>query len=164
MLTLTLQENVDDSNLMMFWNRLRASLRKYGVKFQYLWIKEFQKNGQRHLHVLLDKWVRKGLIKRLWLKATDYTSYIIKINHRPIRTAAGYVSKYITKDVQREERYNPGERRYSFSRGFNLPPREKSEEWAFELDHEMYYQGNLKLLGTMVRARAGDPPADPAQT
>lgn len=136
MLTLTLADDVDDNRITEFWNRLKASLRKYGYRFAYCWFKEFTKKGRRHLHVLLDKFIRKGLIRRLWLKATDNTSYIVKINRRPIRSAAGYCSKYVTKDIQQETRYRRKERRYTCSRDFNIPKIVSSGEWAFEYDPE----------------------------
>lgn len=134
MLTLTLRSDLDDTKITMYWNRLKASLRKYGYKFAYAWFKQFTEKGTRHLHVLLDKYVPRKLIKRLWLKATDYTSYLVKINHRPIRSAAGYVSRYVTRDIQGEARYLPKEHRYQCSRDFNLPKVASSHEWGFEYD------------------------------
>lgn len=137
MLTLTLAEDMDDTRITECWNRLKASLRKYGYRFAYVWFKEFTKKGRRHLHVLLDKFIRKGLIRRLWLKATENTSYIVKINRRPIRSAAGYCSKYVTKDIQHEDRYQYKERRYTCSRDFNIPKEARSPgEWGFEYDPE----------------------------
>lgn len=141
MLTLTLADNIDDTRITEFWNRLLASLRKYGIKFAYVWFKEFTIKGRRHLHVLLDKYVKKSLIRRLWYAATEQTSYLVKINHRPIRTAAGYVSKYVTKGIQHEKRYKHKERRYSFSRAFNYVKAVKSLEWGFELDFGAFLTG-----------------------
>jgi len=135
MLTLTLSDTIDDKRITEFWHRLQNSLKKYGLRFAYVWIKEFTKKGRRHLHVMLDRFIKKSLIKRLWIKATEGTSYIVKINHRPIRSASGYISKYVTKDVQNEQRYMPKERRYTFSHDFNLPKAQKSDEWGFEMDY-----------------------------
>lgn len=134
MLTLTLGDNYDDAQITEAWNRLKASLRKYGHRFAYCWFKEFTVKGRRHMHVLLDRFIPRKLIKRLWLRATEYTSYIVKINHRPIRSAAGYCSKYVTKDIQNEARYAYKERRYTFSRDFNLPREASTGEWAYEHD------------------------------
>lgn len=145
MLTLTLSDEMDDARITECWNRLKASLRKYGYKFAYCWFKEFTKKGRRHLHVLLDKFVRKSLIRRLWLKATENTSYIVKINRRPIRSAAGYCSKYVTKDIQHETRYAYKERRYTFSRDFNIPKMESSGEWAFEYDNGAFMKKDDKM-------------------
>lgn len=163
LLTLTLADNVDDERITEFWHRLQNSLKKYGIKFAYCWFKEFTKNGRRHLHVLIDKFIKKSLIKRLWLKATEGTSYIIKINHRPIRSAAGYISKYITKDVQKEGRYKRKERRYSFSHDFNEPKAMSTGEWAVEIDFGAFL--NVPLATPLQQAReewnrlrAEDPP------
>lgn len=134
MLTLTLADNIDDTRIMEFWNRLKAALRKHGIKFEYAWTKELTIRGKRHLHVLLDRFIKKSLIRRLWRYATEGTSYIVKINHRPIRSAAGYISKYVTKDICGKHDFQPRERRIGFSRGFNLPKNESTGEWAFELD------------------------------
>lgn len=134
MLTLTLGDNFDDTQITEAWNRLKASLRKYGYKFAYCWFKEFTQRGRRHMHVLLDRFIPRKLIKRLWIKATEYTSFLVKINQRPIRSAAGYCSKYVTKDIQHEARYLYKERRYTFSRDFNLPHEPPTGEWAYEHD------------------------------
>lgn len=163
MLTLTLADNIDDHQITAYWNRLKASLRKHGIRFAYAWFKEFTEKGRRHLHVLLDRYVRKGLIKRLWLKATENTSYIVKINHRPIRSAAGYVSKYVTKGIQNETRYDYKERRYTCSRAFNMPKEPPTGEWGFEYDGGRFL--NVPQTTPLQRAReewarlrAGDPP------
>lgn len=134
MLTLTLGDNIDDNRITEFWHRLLASLRKYGIQFQYVWMKEFTKRGRRHMHVILDRFVKRTLIEKLWRSATEQTSYRVRINHRPIRSAAGYVFKYVSKGLQNEKRYRHKERRYSFSRGFNYEKAAKSHEWGFELD------------------------------
>lgn len=151
MLTLTLNDLTDDTRITEFWNRLKASLRKYGIVFEYVWMKEFTKRGRRHLHVLLDRFVRKSLIRRLWKFATEGTSYVISINHRPIRSAAGYISKYITKGLVKEHRYRLKERRYSFSRGFCLPKTPATGEWAFELDFGNFLKDDTpEVTGALV--------------
>lgn len=140
MLTLPLADQANDELITVYWHRFLASLRKYGIKPEYVWLKELNKRGRRHLHVLLNCYVKKGLAKRLWYAATNQTSYIVKINHRPIKSAAGYIAKYVTKDIEGSHAFKPKERRYSFSRGFCQPRLPTSGEWAFEMDYGAFLE------------------------
>lgn len=112
------------------------------------------------MHLIINRFVPKVLIEKLWRKATLGTSFKVSINRRPIRSAAGYLSKYITKDVQHEARYKRGERRYGCSRDMPTLTLPSTGEWRFEMDYELYYKGNLAILRSIVGTRPGDPPAD----
>lgn len=40
-----------------YWHRFVMSLKKAGYRFDYLWVKEFQKNGKLHLHALVTAFI-----------------------------------------------------------------------------------------------------------
>lgn len=145
-LTLTLSDKYDDEQITKAWNRLKASLRKYNIILSYVWIKEFTIKGRRHMHLLIDQFIPKTLLSRLWYLATNETSFVVQINRRPIYNAAGYISKYVTKDVQNETRFKHKERRYGFSRTMCLPKKVKTGEWAFEMDYGLYEKSQKRGL------------------
>lgn len=122
-LTLTLSLHVDDRKIDLFWARFRATLAKHGYKPTYFKIKEFTEKNRRHIHALLDVFIPWNLIKHAWYEATEKTSYIVFIKKTQVKSAAGYMAKYLTKQTVQSESYDKGERRYSFSRDFPRAPR-----------------------------------------
>jgi hypothetical protein len=123
-LTLTLANGAKNEDMGKYWNRLRASLRKNGYKhFQFFWTKELTEKGKVHMHILMDAYVPKKEIKRLWYLATEETSYIVKIKSPEslkIKNAAAYMTKYLTKSMG--SRLGKNKRKYGFSRhkGFRV--------------------------------------------
>lgn len=115
-LTLTLGPNAKNEDLGRYWHRFRMSLKKAGYNFQYIWVKEFQKNGKLHLHALITVFVPWNAIKYYWRLATDDTSYIVWIAKAQVRYTAAYMAKYITKDLTTAP-FRKGERRYGMSKG-----------------------------------------------
>ena len=123
-LTLTLSDQVDDTQIMKFWGRLRAYLakprragkgRKISYRhYRYFWVKEFTKKGTRHLHVMVDAYIPWQLIKNGWYHATGRTSWVVHIAANDLHSPAGYLAKYMTKVMNGE--YRKGERRFGFSR------------------------------------------------
>ncbi len=100
--------------IMQHWAKLRAVLHKKGYKFRYFWVKEFTVAGTRHLHILLSVYIPRAVIQAAWERITEYTAYIVWINQSGIRKAAGYMSKYMTKDMT-DSRFGVHERRYGCS-------------------------------------------------
>lgn len=140
-LCLTLGPEADNEDMGKYFARFRAWLakpRKYRKKMRcfrglhYFWTKEFQENGQLHLHVLIDAYIPWQLIKRAWKWATYKTSSIIFITkiHNSIYRPAGYMTKYMEKELCQAGKFRKGERRYGFSRGIRSP---------FLLDSYSYY-------------------------
>lgn len=128
-LTLTLALHVDSRQIDHFWARFRATLAKHGHRMTFFKVKEFTKNGQRHIHAIIDIFIPWNLIKHAWYEATEHSSYIVYIKSTQVRSAAGYMSKYMTKDSVQCDRFDKGERRYSFSKNFpRVPKAEKIPE------------------------------------
>ena len=81
--------------------------RVYGLQ-NYVWTAESQQNGNIHFHIVLDKHIRKELVRKIWLLHLETLGYwkrsIIKnppCTHiegvSSYRGVACYVSKYIAK-------------------------------------------------------------------
>ena len=116
MWTLT-QATDDDTNIMHAWNRLRASLLRCGFKnLEFILVKEFTQKGKRHLHIAVNAYIPQKQLSKLWLRATNGKSPVTWVTGRKIQTAAGYMFKYISKDVQGGTQFKKGEHRYSMSR------------------------------------------------
>lgn len=98
--------------------RFRALLAKEGIKdLRYFWTKEFQRNGTRHIHLLYayDEDIWQETLKELWQLATRNTGQHADVHQvDDIKSPAGYVAKYITKNVG--HKFDSQERRYGFSR------------------------------------------------
>jgi len=150
MLTLTLKAGTDDSLITKYWNTLRQELKDEGLEIKrFFWTKEFTKRGVRHLHVLIDRYIPKVVIKKLWRRITG-GSYIVHITRMQLRNPAGYAAKYMTKGFL-EGAFRKYERRFSCSRNFP-PTTAKSSDgtWEFRWNpslgfhvwkHSIYGQG-----------------------
>jgi hypothetical protein len=127
-MTLTLSTKVDGRQIDLFWQRFRSLLHKHGYRPQYFKVKEFTEKGQRHLHVLIDIFVPFNEIQYAWRLATEGTSFWVHIKKTQVRRAAGYMSKYLTKQTVLSSSFDKGEHRYSFSRKFPRMPKEEQEK------------------------------------
>ena len=133
-LTLTIPPQIDNykgRRLMKAWNRFRTRIKQLFSGFKYFWVKEFTKKGIRHLHIMINVYIPIAVIKRVWKKATTYTvkvqngreeretfasiTHISGSKKRKIMNAAGYMTKYMTKQMQGRN-FDERERRYGFSR------------------------------------------------
>lgn len=123
-LTLTLSWRVDDRKIDLFWQRFRSLLAKHGYTPQYFKVKEFTIKGKRHLHVLISTFIPFNFIQYAWRQATEGTSYWVNIKKAQIKSAAGYMAKYLTKQTVQSDKFDKGERRYSFSKLFPRVPKE----------------------------------------
>lgn len=127
-MTLTLSTKVDGRRIDLFWQRFRSLLHKHGYRPEYFKVKEFTKNGQRHLHVLIDVFVPFNFIQYAWRMATEGTSFWVHIKKAQIKSAAGYMAKYLTKQTVLSHQFEKGEHRYSFSRKFPRPAKEQKNK------------------------------------
>lgn len=100
------------------WRKMRQSFsRELGKTVEFICVMEFQQNGYAHLHVLLSHYVSQAWIKASWQSLGG--GQIVDIRQVDMHRIAGYVSKYLTKEMilgQQTKRY----RRYTTSRGIQL--------------------------------------------
>lgn len=121
-ITLT-QKRGSTQSIMTNWKKLVRVLRKEFPDLRYFWVKEFTKQGERHLHVLInldvdfyDLRLAHAKLREQWRDITGGESFVVWINRTPIENAAGYLMKYLTKAYGTEVRFKEKERRYGFSR------------------------------------------------
>jgi hypothetical protein len=113
--TRTWQEAIGTSGRTL--NAFFVSLRRIFPGFRYVWVREVgKKNNMVHFHVLVDRFLPKTLLSRLWARAGG--GYIVDVGQ--IRTSPSYVSKYLVKSSEYPMEVQialSGKRRYSASRG-----------------------------------------------
>lgn len=121
-----------EKDIMKHWKQFKSRLDYVYGHLKYFWVKEFQLNGNRHLHILFEIPIPHKLIKEIWTGVTGGKAYIVWINSYPITKSAGYLAKYLTKNMK-DERFNRKERRYSFSQddGFILDTYEAFMKYGF---------------------------------
>ncbi len=138
-LTLTLGPEAKNKDIGKYWHRFRTSLNKSGYRYEYLWVKEFQKNGKLHLHALITSFIPWGVIRYYWRLATDDTSYIVWISNAQVRHTAAYISKYIAKDLTTAP-FRKGERRYGMSKGMREAWLKTNLNDTAKIDYEFTYK------------------------
>ena len=90
--------------------------RKLGALAVYVRILEFQKNGNPHFHILVDRFIPQALVQKTWEAAGGGRMVFIKFvdMHRVSR----YLSKYLTKELLLSAPKRS--RRVTVSRGISL--------------------------------------------
>ena len=133
-LTLT-QQIADPMPIMLAWALMRRALADEGYRhIKFVLTKEFTRAGKRHLHILINAYLPHSMLKRLWLQVTAGSSYIVDIRScNDVRSLAGYMSKYIIKAIEREDQFEKGEHRYSFSQwiGWHVTSAPSEPGWSF---------------------------------
>lgn len=98
------------------WCKFRVYLgRKLGKNIQYIAVKEFQKNGRAHLHVLINKYIHWKWIRSSWSRLGGGTHTHIRRTH-DVEKEVRYVCKYLTKGMLSV----PKKTRYTTSKGIKL--------------------------------------------
>lgn len=126
-LCLTLGPQAKNELMGKYFARFRAWLAKPRLHHKklrsfrginYFWTKEFQQNGQLHLHILVDAYIPVALIRKAWKWATYGTSKIVFITklNREVKRPAGYMTKYMLKELEQADEFRRKERRFGFSR------------------------------------------------
>ena len=134
LLTLTLDPkklNGEDSTLYI--NRIFRHFRTYlkrqlGRSPQYIRILEHQKNGNAHLHILLNAYIPQAWISNAW--ASLGGGRIVDVRHVSMRKVSHYLSKYLTKEMLLTAPKRS--RRVTTSRGLKLNPKVVTE-WKWNL-------------------------------
>ena len=145
LLTLTLDPARIEGDPVQYLNRLFAMLRvylgrKYGASIQYIRILEFQKNGNPHFHILIDRYIPREWIQAAWVAVGG--GCMVDVRHVDVHRVSRYLSKYLTKELLMSAPSRS--RRVTTSRGIKLFEK-KPTEFKWELLrvsiyrlHEMY--------------------------
>lgn len=115
MLTLTLpstQIENDNQVKRKYLNNFITQLKSKHNGILYLWVAEKQKNGNIHFHIIVDRYVHKEWISKVWNQVLSTGNYInefeIKFKHRNppstqiqgqknMGSPANYLVKYVSK-------------------------------------------------------------------
>ncbi len=80
------------------FNKFRVYLhRKFGNAPKYIAVVELQKNGNPHLHILIDRYIEQAWIKSAWEAIGG--GFKVDIRYVDIHRVSRYVSKYLTDDL-----------------------------------------------------------------
>jgi hypothetical protein len=71
--------------------------RRLGYAPDYIRILEYQKNGNAHLHVLLNRYLPQDWVSEAWSSVGG--GRIVDIKHVDIHRVSRYLSKYLTKQM-----------------------------------------------------------------
>lgn len=122
----------------------RSSLNKGKEKLKYVWVIEFQKNGNAHMHILFNKFLPIKEIRKLWVHTGG--GRMMKVEAvKTLEGISNYISDYIIKgikgDYEKQSGFMHGQKRYAVSRSCDRPgitmkpilPRHSLHELFWEL-------------------------------
>ena len=121
LLTLTLDPAKIQGDPVQYLNRIFAKLRvylkrEYGVAPQYIRVLEFQKNGNPHFHILIDRYIARQWIQAAWAAVGGGRQ--VDIRYVDVHRVSPYLSKYLTKELLTSVPFRS--RRVTTSRGIKL--------------------------------------------
>ena len=131
--SLTLDPKKIEGDAVLYLNGVFAKLRtylkrQYGVAPTYIRVLEFQKNGNPHFHLLIDRYVRREWLKEAWQSVGGGEQ--VDIRHIDVHRISRYLSKYLTKELFLSAPTRC--RRVTTSRGIHLSEKPRSEtKWDF---------------------------------
>jgi hypothetical protein len=135
-LTLTLDpRSMDHEDPVAYINKVfgkwRTYLkRKFGVSITYIRVLEFQKNGNPHFHILVDRFIPQAWIKQSWQAVGG--GKFVHIQFVDVHRISRYLSKYLTKEMLLSAPKRS--RRVTVSRGLKLLEKSKaSSDTAWRL-------------------------------
>jgi hypothetical protein len=106
-------------HLRRCFSKLRVYLgREYGTSIKYICVLELHKSGMPHLHLLIDRYIRINWLRRTWTCVGG--GFEVKIKYVQVRSAAAYISKYLSKQLSMK--VPPRTRRITTSRSIKLFP------------------------------------------
>src|SRR6266567_669164 len=120
-LTLTLDPSKIQGDPVRYLNAAFAKFRVYlrrhhGGSPQYIRVLEFQKNGNPHFHILIDRCIEIEWIRKAWVAVGG--GYMVDIRLVDLLSVSRYLSKYLTKDLLMSAPLRS--RRVTTSRGIKL--------------------------------------------
>lgn len=111
-------DNLTHKYITKLFNTLLTNLRRKYSGLKYVWVVEFQANGNAHLHILLDKRLDINNVRIIWTRIGG--GHIMKIEQvRSLIGIASYLSNYIVKGIKHVEassNLHYFEKRYAISR------------------------------------------------
>lgn len=111
------------------FNNFMTSIRKKFPGIKYFKVLEISKSESIHLHLLINLYIPKAIIKRLWIMA--HASFIVDIRKVSDNThALNYILKYFTKETENFQvnKYFYSYRKRHFSLSQNFCQKSKSEK------------------------------------
>lgn len=101
-LTLTLDPKKIKGDPVRYLNQAFAKLRvyllrEYGVPPQYIRILEFQKNGNPHFHILVDRFLPHAMLQAAWTAVGG--GPMVDIRYVDVHRVSRYLSKYLTEGI-----------------------------------------------------------------
>lgn len=85
--------------ITMLFNKLILYLKrefKFAIPLKYIWVMEYQKNGNAHMHGMWNQYVDVNKIRKIWVSIGGGQQMFVSKARDLIRTAR-YVSKYLSK-------------------------------------------------------------------
>jgi hypothetical protein len=122
MLTLTLDpKKLHGEDSTRYLNRCFAKFRvqlrrRFGRSIDFIRVLEYQGNGNAHFHILLNRYIEVGWIRHAWQQVGG--GCYVDIRRVQIRRVAGYLAKYLSKEMLLNA--PEGARRVTTSRSIKL--------------------------------------------
>lgn len=131
--TLTLDPSKIEGSPVAYLNAVFAKFRVYlkrkcGVAPKYIRVLEFQKNGNPHLHILIDRFIEWQWIKAAW--AAVGGGRFVNVKFVDVHHVSRYLSKYLSKELLLSAPLWC--RRVTCARGIQLLPK-SAGEWSYVL-------------------------------
>jgi hypothetical protein len=155
-LTLTLDPKKIEGDPIRYLNAAFAKLRvylqrKYGAAPQYIRVLEFQKNGNPHFHILIDRYIDLEWIRSAWVAVGG--GFMVDIRLVDVHRVSRYLSKYLTKQLLMSAPFRS--RRVTTSRGIKLFEKQPSE-FKWELLRVSIYRLRHMYEGSVITELADE--------
>lgn len=114
------------ADLAAFFRSLRTELG--GQPLPYVWVPEWHKTGHGlHAHFAVNRFIKRSVIEHAWGRGFVHIKILgdLKVGSGPLaeaRSAAGYLSKYVSKTFDEPEFHSLGLHRYDVAQGFQPGP------------------------------------------
>lgn len=140
--------------IMKIFNTFLTNIRRIQKDLKYVWVIEFQKNGNAHLHIVLNTRLDINLVREIWTRIGGgvqiHVDYI-----KDLSSVAYYISKYIGKGLEKLQFLRHFEKRYGISRSC-IRPKKTSQPFYPELSNfgkqvVMHQQGNAWVYNKLLR-------------
>jgi hypothetical protein len=110
------------------WNKFRVYLsREFYRPVQFICVLEFQKNGNAHFHILIDRFIDQKWVSVQWQAVGG--GKIVDIRCVDVHRVKNYLTKYLTKDLM--ALCPKHRRRITTSRAIRLFDPRKPSDWRF---------------------------------